>query len=141
MTTAPVAESPSSRPSKAGDGPIIRREPILVVLVALVVACTVVAALVGASPWAAACGSGVVLVMWLVDKLAARSGSEGTFAHGLAVGLAGMGLRIGLALGVLVVIGVFARPVFVDATLAFVATYTVYNFARLWRHPAVPAKS
>ena len=102
-------------------------------------ACTLAAALLGRSAWAAACGAGVVVVMAAIEKLAARAGRGGSFGRGMAVGLGGMLARMALAVGVLLVIGlVAAKASFVDATLAFAATYTVYNFARLWRHPAVP---
>ena len=109
------------------------------IIVTLVVVCTAIAALLGESAWAAACGSGVVVIMWVVEKLAARVGGEGSFAHGMAVGLGGMMARMALAIGALVAIGLAAsREAFIAAVLAFAATYTVYNVARLWRHPAVP---
>jgi hypothetical protein len=117
-----------------------RPDPMLVVVIALVVACVAAALLLGRSAWAAACGSCVVVAMWAIEKLAARRGSEGSFGYGVAVGLGGMLARVALAATVLVAIGVAAsKEAFIDATLAFVASYTVYNVARLWRHPAVAA--
>lgn len=110
------------------------------IIAILVVACTAVAALLGEAAWAAACGSGVVVAMWAIEKLAARVGGEGSFAHGMAVGLGGMMARMALAVGALVAIGLAAsRQAFIAAALAFATTYTVYNLTRLWRHPAVPA--
>jgi len=109
------------------------------IVVALVVACTAVAGLLGESMWAAACGSAVVLAMWAIEKAAVRAGNEGSFGHGMSVALGGMVARMALALGVLVAIGLAASPeAFAAAALAFAATYTVYNVARLWQHPAVP---
>ena len=96
----------------------------------------------GGRVWAAVAGSTVVVAMWAIEKLAARRGADGSFGQGMAVGLGGMLARVTLALALLVVVGVFAsRDAFVDATLAFVASYTIYNVARLWWHPAVPAGS
>jgi hypothetical protein len=110
---------------------------MVVVLVVLVVASAVGAALAGQAAWAAACGSALVLAMWSVEVAVARLGRSGTFGHAVALGLAGMALRVGLAIAVLVVIGIAARPAFPEAALAFVVTYTVYIFARLWWHPAI----
>ena len=108
-------------------------------MIALVVACTAVAGLLDESMWAAACGSAVVLAMWAIEKAAVRAGNEGSFGHGMSVALGGMVARMALALGVLVAIGLAASPeAFAAAALAFAVTYTVYNVARLWHHPAVP---
>ena len=104
-----------------------------------VVGCTAAAALLGHSAWAAACGSGVVLVMWAIEKAAVRAGSEGSFGHGMAVGLGGMMARMALALAVLVTIGVAASRRCVRRRRARLrGDYTVYNIVRLWWHPAVP---
>lgn len=109
------------------------------IIAGLVVVCATVAALLGRSAWAAACGSGVVIAMWAIEKFAARVGGEGSFAQGMAVGLGGMMARMALAVGALVAIGLAAsKQAFIAAALAFATTYTVYNVARLWRHPAVP---
>lgn len=121
---------------------MLRRDPTLVIVIAAVAVAAVAAALLGRSVWAAVCGSAVVVAMWAIESLAARRGGEGSFGQGMAVGLGGMLARVTLALTVLVVIGVFAtREAFVDATLAFVASYTIYNVARLWWHPALPPEA
>jgi hypothetical protein len=112
---------------------------MVVILVGLVVASAAVAALAGQTVWAAACGSALVLLMWAVEEAVARLGREGSFGHAMVVGLTGMVVRVGLAVAALVAIGLAARRSFPEAALAFVVTYTVYIFARLWRHPAVPA--
>lgn len=118
---------------------MIRREPTLVIVLVMVVVAGVVAALLGRTVWAAVCGSAIVVAMWAIEWLAARHGSQGSFGQGMAVGLGGMLARVALALTSLALLGIFApRDAFVDATLAFVASYTIYNLARLWRHPAVP---
>jgi hypothetical protein len=111
------------------------------ILIAMIVACTAAAALAGQTAWAAACGATVVLVMWMLEKLTVRLGSRGTVAHGIGVGVAGMVVRMALAVGVLVAIGLAARPSFKEATFAFLASYTVYIFARLWQNPAVPDRT
>lgn len=109
------------------------------VLLALVGACAVVAWLADRSVWAAATGSGLVVLSWGLERAAARIGASGSFAHALAVGLGGMVLRVGLVLAALVAVGLLARSAFVETALAFIVSYTAYTFARLWRHPAVPA--
>jgi len=125
------------RHPEAGDRPILRREPILAILVALVAASAATAALAGGSVWAAACGAAVVVGVWGLERLVAHLGAGGSFGRGVAVGLAGMAARVALAVGALAAIGIAARAEFLDAALAFIVTYTVYVFARLWRHPAV----
>lgn len=112
---------------------------MIVVLAVAVVACVAVAALAGGTVWSAAVGSLLVVVYWLLERLFARLGAKGSFGHGMAVGVGGMAVRLALVVGVLVAIGVTARDAFASAALAFLATYTVYMFARLWHHPAVPA--
>jgi hypothetical protein len=116
----------------------VRREPILFILLAMVVLSAVVALLAGAAVAAAAGGAALVLVVWLIERASIRLGDRGSFAHGLLVGLAGMVVRLAVVLGALVAVGVLAdRATFTAAVVSFVAAYTVYVFARLWRHPAV----
>jgi hypothetical protein len=118
---------------------IVRSEPLIPVFVAAVVLSVVLAAALGEAVWAAALGSGLVVVYWLLERLFARLGSRGSFGHGMAVGVAGMAVRLALVVGVLIAIGLAARDDFATAALAFLGTYTIYMFARLWHHPAVPA--
>ena len=56
--------------------------------------------------------------------MAARQQDRDDLALGLAVG--GMGMRLAVVLGVLVVVGVLARPAFPAAALSFMAGFTVY---------------
>ncbi|HJW76795.1 MAG TPA: hypothetical protein VJ787_14210, partial [Thermoleophilia bacterium] len=56
-----------------------------------------------------------------------------------AAGIAGMVLRIAVVMAVLVTVGLVARDAFLEAMLAFVAAYTVYQGLRLALRPAPPA--
>ena len=119
---------------------MLRRDPLLIVAVVMFVTCVATALVLERSVWAAACGSGVVVAMWAVEKATVRRGSEGSFGHGVAIGVGGMMVRVALVIGVLGVVAVAAsREAAIDATLAWAASYTIYNIARLWWHPAVPA--
>jgi hypothetical protein len=109
------------------------------VFVAAVVLSVAAAVALGEAVWAAALGSCLVVVYWLLERLFAHLGSKGSFGHGMAVGVAGMAVRLALVVGVLIAIGLVARDDFATAALAFLGTYTIYMFARLWRHPALPA--
>ncbi len=76
--------------------------------------------------WAAALGAGLCLGYWALEALAWRRGSAVPFGAALGVALGGMVLRFALVLGVLILIGVFARPDFATAALAFLASFSVY---------------
>ncbi len=54
----------------------------------------------------------------------------------LGVALGGMALRLGLVLGVLLLVGLFAREAFAAAALAFLASFSVYMGVRLFTYPA-----
>lgn len=97
------------------------------------------AALLGREAWAAVLGAGLVVVYWLLELLAARLGARGSFANALAVGLGGMVARLAVVLGVLVAIGLFARPAFPEAALSFLLVYSTYQVLRLFAHPALSA--
>jgi hypothetical protein len=89
------------------------------------VACIVVAALIGKPVWAAALGSGLVLVYWAIEALTWRRARD---RSGLQLGTAvgGMALRLGVSLAVLVAVGLLARPAFATAALSFLAGFTLY---------------
>lgn len=116
---------------------LLRREPVLALLLALSGCCAVVALLVGGNAATALAGGLLVVVYWLVELLAARVGGAGSFSRAIAVGLGGMVLRLAVVVGGLVVIGLVDRSGFIDAALSFVVVYTIYLGARLWRHPAL----
>jgi hypothetical protein len=99
-----------------------------------------VALAAGRPVWAAVLGAGLVIVYWALDMLALRRANEGTFAHALGVALGGMALRLAVVLGALVVVGVLERPAFATAAVAFLASFTVYTFLRLFAFSAVATK-
>lgn len=116
---------------------LLRREPVLALLLALSGCCAVVALLAGRNVATALAGALLVVVYWLVELLAARAGREGSFHRAIAVGLGGMVVRLTIVVGGLVVIGLVERAGFIEAALSFVVVYTIYLGARLWRHPAL----
>jgi len=118
---------------------LLRREPVLALLLALSGCCAVVALLAQRHAVAALAGGLLVVVYWLGELLAARIGRAGSFSRAIAVGLGGMVARLAIVVGGLVVIGLVDRAGFIDATLSFVVVYTIYLGARLWRHPALRA--
>jgi hypothetical protein len=120
--------------------PGLVRDPLTAILAVAGVACVVVALLVGSGAAGAVVGSGVVLVLYLLEAAAARRGArEASFARAMLIGVGGMAVRLLVAIGVLVAVGVLWRSQFAAAALSLAAVYTVYLFGRLWRHPAVPA--
>ncbi len=125
-----------SRRSPSGAGRSILKEPVALILGVAAAMCALVAFAVGGSPIAAAAGSLLVLLYWFAERSTARLGERGSFNQALLVGFAGMVVRLGVVVAVLIAIGVLWRPQFASAAAAFLATYTVYIFARLWRHPA-----
>jgi hypothetical protein len=104
-------------------------------LSAMVVASAVVAWLLGQAVWAAALGAGLCLGYWALEALAWRRGSAVPFGAALGVALGGMVLRFALVLGVLILVGVFAKPDFATAALAFLASFSVYVGVRLFTYP------
>jgi hypothetical protein len=109
------------------------------VLVAVTVAAVVVAALVDKPIWAALLGGGLMLVYWGLEALTWRRARH---REGLALGLAvgGMGVRLAVVLGVLILVGVLARPAFATAALSFLAGFTAYLGLRpLTYTPPAPA--
>jgi hypothetical protein len=116
------------------------RDPLTAILAVAGVACVVVALLVGSGVAGAVVGSCVVLVLYLLEAAAVRRGErEASFARAMLIGVVGMVVRLLVAVGVLVAIGVLWRSQFSAAALSLAAVYTVYVFGRLWRHPAVTA--
>jgi hypothetical protein len=101
------------------------------------VLCASVAAGLGQHPIMAAIGAGVILPYWIMERVSARFGMRGSFAHGLAVGLVGMVVRLAMVLTVLVAIGVFDRPAFAASSLSFLVAYSVYQVVRLAGQPVL----
>lgn len=98
---------------------------IPLVLAAVTVASVVVAALLSQPLWAALLGGLLMFAYWGLEALTwRRAKRRDDLALGLAVG--GMGMRLAVVLGVLVVVGVLARPAFPAAALSFMAGFTVY---------------
>lgn len=128
---------PACRPAPDEGGTIRREAVVLLVLAALTVACGAAAAVLGRQVWAAALGAALVVAYWLVELLASRLGARGSFANGLAVGLAGMVARLALVLGTLGAVGLIARQAFPEAVLSFLLAYSIYQVLRLVAHPAL----
>jgi hypothetical protein len=102
----------------------------------MTVASAVVAGLLGRAVWAAALGAGLCLGYWALEALAWRRGSAVPFGAALGVALGAMVLRFALVLGALILVGVFAKPDFATAALAFLATFSVYVGVRLFTYPS-----
>ncbi len=102
------------------------------VLLAVAVACGLVAAMAGYPVWAAALGAGLVVAYWGLEALAWRRARRASFNAALAVALGGMALRLAAALGALVVVGLLDRDAFATAALCFLAGFTVYTGLRLF---------
>jgi hypothetical protein len=98
----------------------------------VVVAAMLVAAVTGHAVWAAAIGGGLALLYWGLESLGWRRVRRASFNGAVAVALGGMVLRLGLVLGVLVVIGVLDRDAFATAALSFLAGFTAYAGLRLF---------
>ena len=105
---------------------------------AMTVASAVVAGLLGRPVWAAALGAGLCLGYWALEALAWRRAAAVPFGAALGVALGAMVLRFALVLGALVLVGVFARPDFATAALAFLASFSVYVGVRLFTYPPAP---
>lgn len=116
-------------------GPMRGKVLIPGVLLAVVLASALVAALAGAPVWAALVGSGLMLGYWGLEALAWRRGATMSFGAAMGVALGAMVLRMALVLGVLVLVGVLARPAFATAALSFLAGFTVYVGLRLFTYP------
>jgi hypothetical protein len=120
-----------------GRGEHVRRQAVApLLLCAMTVASAVVAWLLGQAVWAAALGAGLCLGYWALEALAWRRGSAVPFGAALGVALGGMVLRFALVLGALILVGVFAKPDFATAALAFLASFSVYVGVRLFTYPS-----
>ncbi len=92
-----------------------------------------IAALIGKPVWAAALGAGLVLAYWGLELLAWRRGeATSTFGGAIGVALAGMVVRLGVVLAVLVVVGLTAdKTAFAAAAVSFLVAFSVYIPLRL----------
>lgn len=102
----------------------------------VIAATSIVTAALGRPVWAACLGGGLVLVYWALEALAWRRAERASFNGAIAVALAGAALRLAVVLGVLVAVGLLARPAFATAALSFLAAFTVYMALRLMTYPA-----
>ena len=118
---------------------LLRREPVLLLLLGLSAGCAVVAALAGRDVVTALFGALLVVAYWVVERLAARVGTKGAFQWAMAVGVGGMVLRLTVVIGGLVIVALVDRPGFIEAVVSFVVVYTVYLGVRLWRYPVLSA--
>lgn len=117
----------------------VRRQAVAPLLLsATTVGSAAVAELLGRPVWAAALGAGLCLGYWALEALAWRRAAAVPFGAALGVALGGMLLRFALVLGVLILVGVFARPDFATAALAFLASFSVYVGVRLFTYPPAP---
>jgi hypothetical protein len=98
---------------------------IPLVLAAVTVAAVGVAALLSQPLWAALLGGLLMFGYWGLEVLTwRRARDRDDLALGLAVG--GMGVRLAVVLGALIVVGILARPAFATAALSFMAGFTAY---------------
>lgn len=113
---------------------LIRKQAVApLTLVAATVVCIVVAVIADRPVWAAALGAGLVLAYWAMEAYTwRRARGRRDLALGLAVG--GMAVRFAVALSVLVLVGVLARPAFATTALAFLACFTVYLGVRFFMY-------
>jgi hypothetical protein len=119
----------------------LTQRSMALVLIGLVVLAAVVAVLLGKSVWATSLGAALVVVYWLLELLFIRRARQASSGGAVAVTLAGMLVRFVIVLGSLVALGVWRRPVFLDAVVGFLGAYTVYMMVRLLSKPALPAHS
>ena len=111
---------------------ISHRVLVLLVLMGCTAISAGVAVAVSADPFFAVLGSLLVVAYWLLELLTLRLAEQGSFSNALVAALGGMVLRMGLVVGALILIGVLAREEFATAALAFLGTFTVYIFLRLY---------
>ena len=117
----------------------LRREPVLLLLLALSAGCAVVAALAARDSVTALIGALLVVAYWAIERLAMRVGRRGAFQWAMAVALVGTALRLAIVVGGLVIVALVDRSGFVEALVSFVVVYTIYLGVRLWRYPVARA--
>jgi len=113
---------------------LLRREPVLVLLLALSAASAIVAAVLGRDVVTALVGALLVVVYWLLESLTARLAAQGSIQRAMMIGAIGTISRLVVVVGGLVVVALVDRPGLVDAIVSFVVVYTVYLAVRLWRY-------
>jgi len=109
-----------------------RQAVVAVALLAVAVACGLVAAITHCPVWAAALGAGLAVVYWGLETLAWRRARRASFNGAVAVALGGMALRLAVVLGALVIVGLLDRAAFATTALCFLAGLTVYMGLRLF---------
>ena len=87
----------------------LRREPVLLLLLALSAGCAVVAALAARDSVTALIGALLVVAYWAIERLAMRVGRRGSFQWAMAVALVGTALRLAIVVGGLVKLAVERR--------------------------------
>lgn len=101
----------------------------------VVVVAALVAAALGRPVWAAALGAALALAYWGLETLSWRRGADAEIKAAIAVAVGGMVLRFVLVLGVLLLVGLFARGALATAALSFLAAFTLYLGLRLFTYP------
>ncbi len=98
------------------------------------------AATLGRPVWAAALGAALALACWGLEALSWRRGAEAEIKAAIAVAIGGMVLRFALVLGVLLLVGLFARGALATAAISFLAAFTLYVGLRLFMYPMTPPR-
>jgi len=97
-------------------------------------------ATLGRPVWAAALGAALALAYWGLEALSWRRGAEAEIKAAIAVAIGGMVLRFALVLGVLLLVGLFARGALATAAISFLAAFTLYVGLRLFMYPMTPPR-
>jgi len=113
---------------------LLRREPVLVLLLGLTAASAVVAAVLGRDIVTALVGALLVVVYWLLESAFSRLAERGSIQRAMMIGAIGTLTRIVVVVGGLVIVALVDRPGLVEAIVSFVVVYTVYLAVRLWRY-------
>ena len=113
---------------------LLRREPVLVLLLVLTAASVAVAAALGRDVVTALVGALLVVAYWLLESAFTRLADRGSIQRAMMIGAIGTLTRIVVVVGGLVVVALVDRPGLIDAIASFVVVYTVYLAVRLWRY-------
>ena len=105
---------------------------LMELLVAATLACATVAAFLDQPVWAALLGAGLVILYWGLEALAWRRARTGSFNRAVAAAVGGAALRMAVALGCLVLVGVLAKAAFPVVAVAFMISFTAYLGIRLF---------
>ena len=82
---------------------------------------------------------GAQIRQWIVDTPFPAE-LEAEIKAAIAVAIGGMVLRFALVLGVLLLVGLFARGALATAAISFLAAFTLYVGLRLFMYPMTPPR-